>query len=55
MFQTDFPAGSITASDEDRMLLYRSLAHHYMIYLSIAMPALEVKKYQPALKRLLAE
>ena len=55
MFQTLYPMGSITATDEERMILYKAFAHNYMVSLSQVLPALEVRKYQPALKRVLAQ
>lgn len=55
IWQTEHPVGSLEATDEQRETWYRCAAHRNITRLVKWLPALELKKYQPGLKRILAE
>ncbi len=54
LFQKEHPLGSVKAGEEEKLGYYRRLAFENLIRLSWLLPSLEIKKYQPGLKRILA-
>jgi hypothetical protein len=54
-FQKEHPLGSVTATDEDILLLYKNRAHLRMIYLTLFFRSMKVNKFRHGLKRILAK
>jgi hypothetical protein len=54
LFQRDNPLGSVTATQEELFIAYMHLAHCRMIDLSGILGLLEVRQFQPGLKKILA-